>query len=137
VGDGRILAIDYGTKHIGLACSDELRLTVQPLPSLRLISRRDLVARLRPVIKDNDIRELVIGSPLNMDGSPGCLVPQVESLAGTLSREFGLPLQLVDERLSTIEAEELWRGLSTGRKRKYRTIDSLSAALILERYLKE
>jgi putative Holliday junction resolvase len=137
MGSGRILAIDYGTKNVGLACCDELRTIVEPLPSMRMVSRDDLVSRLRPMIKEREIGEIVIGIPFNMDGSPGATVPQVERLARTLHEEFRLPLRRVDERLSTVEAREMWEALSPGRRRRYRTIDSLSAALILERFLRE
>jgi putative Holliday junction resolvase len=134
---GRILAIDYGTKNIGLACSDELGITVQPLPSLRFASRRDLVSRLRQTIREKEIREFVIGIPFNMNGSSGDSVRRVERFIEILQREFELPLRPVDERLSTLEAMEFWKEMSPRQQRKYRSVDSLSAALILERYLKE
>jgi len=132
-----MLAIDYGTKNIGLACSDELGMTVRPLASVRLISRRDLISRLRATIRENDIQELVVGIPLNMNGSSGNSVRLVERFVEILRREFELPLKRVDERLSTLEAMDFWNNMSPRQQRKYRTIDSLAAALILERYLKE
>ena len=128
--------MDYGTKNIGLACSDELGITVRPLPSVRLVSRRDFVMRLRLTIRENEIQELVIGIPLNMNGSAGFAVKKVERFIEAL-KGLGLPLGRVDERLSTREALDLWKMMSPKQQRKYRTIDSLSAALILERYLKE
>ncbi len=134
---GRLLSLDYGTRNIGVACCDDLGLTVRPLPSLRFLSRRDLVSRLRSTIRENEIRGLVIGIPYNMNGSTGDSVRQVERFAALLQEEFDLPLNRVDERLSTIEAGDIWREMSPRQKRRYRTIDSLSAALILERYLKE
>lgn len=134
---GHILAIDYGTKNIGLACSDELGMTVQPLPSVRFVSRRDLISRLRLTIQENRIQELVIGIPLNMNGSSGDSVRRVERFMEILQKEFKLPLGRVDERLSTLEAMDFWKEMNRRQQRKYRTIDSLSAALILERYLKE
>ncbi len=134
---GRLLAIDYGTRNIGLACSDELGLTVRPMPSLHLKSRRDLVSRLRSAVEANDIRGLVLGIPLNMDGTSGKPADHVERLAVFLQKEFELPVRRVDERLSTVEALDIWKEMSSRQKRKYRTVDSLSAALILQRYLRE
>ncbi len=134
---GRVLAIDYGTKNIGLACSDELRLTIRPLPSVPLSSHRNFFSRLRSAILENQIEELVIGIPFNMDGSCGESVQKVEHFAKVLQNEFTLPLQRVDERLSTVEAMGIWRDMKPKQRRKYRTVDSLSAALILDRYLKE
>ncbi len=129
--------MDYGTRNIGLACSDELRLIVRPLPSVRLGGRRDLIAKLRAIVRENEIREVVIGMPLNMNGTAGDAVRQVERFAEALEGTLGLPLSRVDERLSTIEAMDIWKEMSPRRRLKYRTVDSLSAALILERYLGE
>lgn len=134
---GRILAIDFGTKNIGLACCDELGMTVRPLASVRPSSRRDLISRLRSTIRKNEIRELVVGMPLNMNGSSGNSVRMVERFVEVLRREFELPLKCVDERLSTLEAMDFWNDMSPRQQRKYRTVDSLAAALILERYLRE
>ena len=134
---GRILAIDFGTKNVGLACCDELGIAVRPLASVRLISRRDLISRLRSTIQRNEIRELVVGMPLNMNGSSGNSVSMVERFVEVLRREFELPLKYIDERLSTLEAIDFWNNMSPRQQRRYRTVDSLAAALILERYLRE
>jgi putative Holliday junction resolvase len=134
---GRILAVDYGKKNIGLAYCDELGITIQPLPSRPNRGLRDLVVSLRATIQSMDIRELVLGLPLNMDGSRGDAFIQMEALMEKLKAKLGIPLHGVDERLSTVEAAEFWRDLSSRQQKKYRTVDSLAAALILERYLKE
>ena len=83
------------------------------------------------------IEELVLGMPVNMDGSSGDSLHRMESVMRTLKTALRIPLAGVDERLSTVEALECWRKMSSRQKKKYRTVDSLSAALILERYLKE
>ncbi len=133
----RVLAIDYGTKNIGLACSDELGLTVQPLPSIPNSGRKDLVRRLRTIIESLDAQELVLGMPVNMDGTQGDSFLRMEQLMRVLRNSLKLHITGVDERLSTLEALEFWKGMSPRRQKKYRTVDSLAAALILERYLKE
>jgi putative Holliday junction resolvase len=134
---GRTLAIDYGEKNIGLACSDELGITVVPLPSFPNLGPKDFLSRMRTTVREMDVRQLVLGMPLNMNGSRGEATERMEKLMRDLQSSLKLPLTGVDERLSTIEAAELWNTLSPKRRKKYRTVDSLAAALILERYLKE
>ena len=132
-----MLAVDYGKKNIGLAYCDELGMTVQPMPSIPNNGARDFLKRLRAAIQSLDIQELVIGIPLNMDGSRGEAVNRMEVLMDTLNAKLKIPLHGVDERLSTMEALEFWKGMSSRQRKKYRTVDSLAAALILDRYLKE
>ena len=134
---GRIMALDYGTKNVGLACSDESGILVRPLPSLSNRNRREFIKRLRSAIDEHEISELVIGIPLNMDGTEGELVKRVERFIAYLKEQVDIPLRKVDERLSTAEALELWHRMSRRQQQKYRTVDSVAAALILERFLKE
>jgi putative holliday junction resolvase len=133
---GRILAVDYGEKNIGLAYSDELGLTVQPLPSLPNLGRKDFLQHMRATVRIMDIKEIVLGIPINMDGTCGNSVLRMERIKDALETALHMPLTGVDERLSTVEALEYWRDLSPKRQKKYRTVDSLAAAFILERYLK-
>jgi putative holliday junction resolvase len=138
VGHGkRILAIDYGSKNIGLACSDALGLTVQPLPSILNSGQRDLVRRMRELVQSMDIQEVVLGMPVNMDGTRGDAFLRMEQLLQLLRNRLEIPVTGIDERLSTVEALEYWNSMNSRRQKKYRTIDSLAAALILDRYLKE
>lgn len=134
---GRLLALDYGEKNIGFACSDALRMTVQPLPSIPNAGRKDFILKIKSMVREMDIRELIIGIPLNMDGSRNDSVRRMERLMRTLTNALSLPLNGVDERLSTVEANEYWKQMNQRQQKKYRTVDSLAAALILERYLKE
>lgn len=133
---GKVLALDYGTKNVGLACCDELGVTVRPLASIPNTGRRNLIARLRSVIEENRIQSLVVGIPQNMDGSFGDSANRVERFMAALRQELGLPLSGVDERLSTVEAQEVWNEMRPRQQRKYRTVDSLAAAFILERFLR-
>jgi putative holliday junction resolvase len=134
---GRILAVDYGEKNIGLAYSDELGLTVQPLPSLPNLGRKDFLKRLKEIVRAMDIHLLVLGIPVNMDGTRGDAAAHMEQIFNALKIALRLPLAGVDERLSTVEALEFWRNMNSRQQKKYRTVDSLAAAFILERYLKE
>jgi putative holliday junction resolvase len=133
----RILAIDYGTKNIGLAHSDELGLTVQPLPSLPNKGQRDFVNKVRELVQTMEIQEAVLGMPINMDGTHGEAYIKMDHLLKVLQSRLGIPITGIDERLSPVEASEFWNTMGPRRKKKYRTIDSLAAALILDRYLKE
>jgi putative holliday junction resolvase len=133
---GKVLALDYGTKNVGLACCDELGVTVRPLASIPNTGRHNLIARLRTVIEENRIESLVVGMPRNMNGSVGNSANRVERFVTVLRQELGLPLSSVDERLSTVEAQEVWKEMTPRQQRRYRTVDSLAAALILERFLR-
>jgi putative Holliday junction resolvase len=134
---GRIMALDYGTKNVGLACSDELRILVRPLPSLPVEDFQIFLKKLKVTLADNDIVELLVGVPLNMDGSRGRPVELVDQFVAKLKTSLSIPLKKVDERLSTVEALEMWQAMSRRRKLRYRTVDSLAAAIILGRYLQE
>jgi putative holliday junction resolvase len=134
---GRILALDYGSKNIGLATSDELGVVVRPLPSIPNLNRRDLLLRLKAVAGELGIQMIVVGIPLHMNGSSGEAVTRVRRFMEMLRAGLGLPLHETDERLSTVEAAEIWRTMSARQQKKYRTLDSLAAAFILERFLRE
>ena len=130
----RFLGIDYGTRRIGLAAGDELGLAT-PIPAL---VEADPAARRRAlagVVKARRIQEIVLGLPLNMDGSEGFKAKEAQAFAAELRAEFGLPVHLVDERLTSHIAEA---GLIQKQLREIRgkgIIDSRAAAVILQDYL--
>ena len=129
--------MDYGEKNIGLAYCDELGLTVQPMPSIPNIGTANFLKRLKAVVHTLGIREIVLGIPLKMDGTQGDAALRMGKLMGALQGSLKIPVFGVDERLSTVEAMELWRGMNKKQQKKYRTVDSFAAAFILERHLKE
>ncbi len=130
----RFLGIDYGTRRIGLAAGDELGLAT-PIPAL---VEADPAARRRAlagVVKARRIQEIVLGLPLNMDGSEGFKAKEAQAFAVELRTEFGLPVHLVDERLTSHIAEA---GMNQKQLREIRgkgIIDSRAAAVILQDYL--
>src|SRR5512143_3566192 len=134
---GRVLSVDYGMKNVGLACCDELGVIVHPLASIPNRGRRDLLDRLRSAVREHQISHIVVGMPLNMDGSAGGAARRVERFIRLIRTEMGMPFTTFDERLSTVEASEMWRGMNPRQQRRYRTVDSLAAAFILERFLTE
>ncbi len=129
--------MDYGSKNVGLACCDDLGVAVRPLASIPNRGRRDLVGRLKAAALEHQVERVLIGIPLNMDGTSGEAVRRVDRFMELLRTELGLPLEGFDERLSTTEALEMWREMNPRQQRRYRTVDSLAAALILKRYLEE
>ena len=134
---GRILAVDYGTKNVGLACSDELAVTVRPLHSVPHLGSKRLLARIKSTILENQIDQLVIGVPWNMDGTAGEGVKRINGFMELLRQELSIPVEGVDERLSSVEAFDLWNGMTARQRRRYRTIDSLAAVIILQRFIDE
>ena len=129
--------MDYGEKNIGLACTDDLGLTVRPLPSIRNSGERNLLKKLRGMIQTLGVRKIVLGIPINMDGTRGDAAIRMETLLETLKAELAVPLAGMEETLSTVEAMEIWKGMNSKQQKRYRTVDSLAAAFILERYLRE
>ena len=134
---GRILAVDYGEKNIGLAYSDALGLTVQPMPSMPNCGAANLFKKLRAIMRTLDIQEIVLGIPFKMDGTRGDAALRMEQHMEELKAALKIPISGVDELLSTVEATEFWRRMNKKRQKRYRTVDSLAAALILERHLKD
>jgi len=132
----RLLGLDLGSKRIGVAVSDEMGWTAQGLTVLnRHGGQRDLenIARL---VKEQEVGEIVLGLPLNMDGSEGDQARRAREFAGKLEEHLGLPVHLWDERLTTWEAEGILKEAGVdGRKRK-QVVDKVAATLILKSYLK-
>src|SRR5271166_5525677 len=100
----RILALDFGSKNIGLAVTDELGLTAQGLPTLRRSNKRNDLDHLRRVIRHYGVNEMVMGLPLRMSGREGIQSEKVQIFAEELRRRFKLPVHLFDERLTSVEA---------------------------------
>jgi putative holliday junction resolvase len=131
----RILALDFGSKTIGLAVSDELGLTAQGLPTLRRSNKRSDFDHLRRVIRRFGVSELVMGLPLRMSGSEGVQAEKVQAFAEELRRKFKLPVQLFDERLTSVEANRVLRETDLSIKRRAEVVDQLAAVLILQSFL--
>lgn len=129
----RILAIDYGKRRIGLALSDERRLTARPLQTLTRSNRRNDLRRLREIAREHSVGLVVVGYPLQMDGTAGAMADEAMRFAARLRKELGLPVELADERLSSWEAEEIAAAMSP--RGKLRATDEIAAAVILRDYL--
>ena len=130
----RCLGIDYGARRIGLSYGDELGVAT-PLPALTDADLGKRWAALRQLIAQRRVTDLVLGHPLNMDGSAGFKAKEVDAFAARLRQEFNLPVHLVDERLTSYEAEST---IAKSKRREVRAsgiIDSRAATIILQDFL--
>ena len=131
----RILALDFGSRTIGLAVSDELGLTAQGLPTLRRSNKRNDLDHLRRTIRQYGVSELVLGLPLRMSGGEGIQSDKVQTFAEELRRKFKLPVHLFDERLTSVEANRVLRESDMSIRRRAEVVDQLAAVLILQSFL--
>lgn len=131
----RILALDFGSRTIGLAVSDELGVTAQGLPTYRRSNKRNDLDHLRRVIKQYGVGELLMGLPLRMSGAEGIQSEKVHVFAEELRRKFKLPVHLFDERLTSVEANRLLRETDMSIRRRAEVVDQLAAVLILQSFL--
>ena len=129
----RILSVDFGRRRIGLAVCDELQISVRGLPTLKVRNFNDSIAQVAQVAGDQAAEEVVVGLPLNMDGSRGDMAQVAEKFASQLAVLCNMPVRTFDERLSSVGAK---RELNAMQKKKRKgEVDRLSAILILETYL--
>lgn len=131
----RYLGIDYGTVRIGLALSDPTGTLCSPLPFLENKSIRQVVSDLAALVKTHEVIGLVIGLPRNMDGTYGPSAQKVRDFIGQIQSEISLPIQTIDERLTTAQASKQLIGIGLSHKDLRKKVDSLSACIILQQYL--
>ena len=143
---GVILAIDYGQKRLGLALSDECGVTSRPFAIWTRINRRRDLTRLRELVRQHAVRRIVIGLPLRLDGTQSEMSEEAKGFAVRVEKALSIPVEMMDERLSSWEAEETivankstassHRGRKQRARRKRRTtFDDVAAAVILRDYL--
>jgi putative Holliday junction resolvase len=145
----RVMAIDYGTKAIGLAICDELQMTVRPLTTIRRekpkfhdqSEQSDLQAvfeRISNLIDEYEVGTLTVGLPLNMDGTRGVAVENVEKFIAELQPYLSvraIPIVTIDERLTSYEADQILREMGVSPKERKAKSDEYAAVLILQDYL--
>ena len=136
----RIMGLDYGSRTVGVAISDELLLTAQAREIIRRKEENKLrktLARIEELIQEYDVGRIVLGYPLNMDDSAGPRARASEELADKLRRRTNLEVVLWDERLSTVEAEEIMKEAGVKLEDKDKYVDKIAAMVILQSYLDE
>ncbi len=129
------LGLDFGERRIGVAVSDELGIAARPLPVIERTSRAEDVARIGQIASQRKAQMIVVGLPLNMDGSAGPAARRVQRFAELLRRELGMHVDVWDERLTTAEAERALISAGERRSRRRAVRDGVAAALILQSYL--
>ncbi len=131
----RILGVDFGLRRIGMALSDPLRVTAQPLPTLAYRTETELWEKIETVFREFPIEKVVIGSPLNLDGSESEILLHVKAFKESLEQKFGVPCQLWDERLTTQSAKMTLQEMGVKSSRHKEKRDQIAAVLILQGFL--
>src|SRR6267378_2145938 len=144
-----ILAVDYGRARIGLALADSETRMAQPLSTMERVNRNEDMRRLRELAREHGVKQIVVGLPLRLDGSRGEMAEEAERFAQRVRKQIGVPVEMVDERLTSWEAERLLEELQgrfiqdeklTGGKKPKNvpakmSVDAVAAAVILKEYL--
>lgn len=131
----RILALDVGTKRIGLAVSDPLGISAQGLGVLARKGRPEVLAQLLEVARKWQVQRVVVGLPRHLDGRLGSAAPEILELARDLGEALGVPVVTWEERLTTVEAERVLLQADLSRRRRRQVLDQQAAVLILQNYL--
>lgn len=134
----RIMGLDFGSKTVGVALTDDLLMTAQPVETIKRESENKLrrtLARIEEIIAANDVGEIVVGLPLNMDDTVGERAEKSIAFAQKLESRTGLPVHMQDERLSTEAAKETLTEMGVKGADLKQYVDKIAAAYILEDYL--
>ena len=133
----RIMGIDYGTHATGVAITDELQLTVRPLTTIRHRKRgfSEAITTICSLVVEHEVGELIVGLPLNMDGTRGKAAERVRRLVSQLEAHLTIPIVMIDERLTSYEADQILRERGANRIERRERSDEFAAALILQDYL--
>lgn len=134
----RVLGIDYGDRHIGLALSDPLLITAQPLGTYELTGKENVDRQhFRDLVAKHDVGEIVVGDPLRMDGSSGTRAEKTRVFAAWLEKAVGKPIVFMDERLTTRQALNVLQDEKLRGKKKKEWEDQIAAVIILSTYLEQ
>jgi putative Holliday junction resolvase len=131
----RILAIDHGTKRIGIAISDELKMIAQPLEFIPAEPFELFLTRLKTLIREKEIELILVGMPRNMDGSYGPAALKVQSFVAALKSALTTPIKTWDERLTSVQANRLLIEGHVRREDRKKKVDTMAAAILLQSYL--
>lgn len=131
-GRGRVLGLDHGSRRVGLAVSDALRITAQPL---EVVARARAVTRVKEIMAEYQIKEIVVGLPTSLNGSEGPPAVAARDFGAEIALATGIEVTFVDERFTTVTAEKAM--LEAGAKRQVRreSLDKVAAAIILQAFL--
>jgi putative Holliday junction resolvase len=130
----KVLAVDYGSRRVGLAVGDSRTRVATPLPLVASSDRRRVLDAIAGHVAEFEIERVVLGYPRNLDGSAGPACAAVERFAAALRRRCGLPVEMVDEALTSFEAEELAKEVRRDFRKRKAFLDSVAAQVILQEY---
>ena len=131
----RTLSLDYGSKRIGVAICDELGITAYGVSTIIRRDRKQVLEALEELITQYDVKKIVIGYPIRLDGTRGIQCEKVDKFSGILEAAFSLPVIKWDETLTTKEAEDILFEANVRRGKRKKVVDQLAATLILRGYL--
>ena len=131
----RILALDPGTKRIGVALSDELKMIAQPLEFIPAEPFAEVLARLKEIIRTKEVDLLLVGMPRNMDGSYGPAALKVQEFVAALRDGIAVPIKTWDERLTSAQAQRFLIEGGVRRQKRKEKVDQTAAAILLQSYL--
>jgi putative Holliday junction resolvase len=131
----RVLAIDHGSKRIGIAVSDELKSIAQPLIFLPAAPFTEFLGRLKEIIREKEVELILVGMPRNMDGSYGSAALKVQEFVAVLKETIGVPIKTWDERLTSAQANRLLIEANVRRSKRKEKVDQMAAAILLQSYL--
>jgi putative holliday junction resolvase len=132
---GRVLGLDVGSRRIGIAVSDALGITAQGLETLQRKNKRHDFKHLEEVIRHYDVKQIVVGLPLRLSGEEGTQSEKMRFFAEALRKNFGLPVHLWDERLSSAEANRFLRQAELSIEKRSKAVDRMAAVLILQSWM--
>jgi putative Holliday junction resolvase len=131
----RILALDHGTRRIGVAVSDELKMIAQPLEYILAEPFADFLTRLKAIVQEKEVELIIIGMPRNMDGSYGPAALKVEAFVAALRGALTTPIRTLDERLTSSQANRVLLQSGMRRDKRKETVDKMAAAILLQSHL--
>jgi putative Holliday junction resolvase len=131
----RVLAIDHGTKRMGLALSDELKMIAQPLEYAAAEPPAGFLARLKELVREKDVELVLVGMPRNLDGSYGPAATKVQEFVTALREAITAPVRTWDERLTSVQANRLLIQGGVRRQKRREQVDKMAAAILLQSYL--
>ena len=134
----RLMGLDYGSKTIGVAISDELGMAAQPIETIERSGENKLrksLARISEIVKEKNIQKIVVGLPVNMNGCCGERAARTLEFVKKLKTRVDIPIVMQDERLTTVEADEILSESGVKKEERKRYIDSIAASIILREYM--
>ena len=131
----RILAIDHGTRRMGIAISDELKTLAQPIEFIPAEPFADFLARLKELLREKQVELVLVGMPRNMDGSYGPAALKVQDFVAALKNALTVPIKTWDERLTSVQANRFLIAGNVRREKRKEKVDKAAAAILLQSYL--